>query len=163
MPVLATAQVGPFPDPLSRATMWPQGEGDLGAKLERIFRRGLEQFATVIALGSDIPQLTVAHIDNAVLALEETDAVLGPSPDGGYYLLGVKRCPQGLLSDLPWSCGDTLRATEDRLTSQGFSVGKLRPLSDIDIAADLGLLRSLDCGPAARAWMGTWLASSSQR
>lgn len=161
-PVLAVSQVGPFPGPLSHAPMWAQGEGDLGAKLERIFRRGLEQFAAVIAVGSDIPELTAAHINDAVLALEENDTVLGPSPDGGYYLLGVKRCPEGLLSGLPWSCCNTLRATEDRLRSQGLSVRKLQPLFDIDIAADLNLLRAIDCGPATRAWMETWLASSSQ-
>ena len=162
-PVLAISEPGPFPHPLCHAPMWPQGAGDLGAKLERIFRRGLEQFSHVIALGSDVPQLTPAHINDALMALEENDAVLGPSPDGGYYLFGVKRCPQGLLRDLPWSCCDTLRATEDRLRSRGFSIGKVPPLSDIDVGADLNLFRSVECGPATRAWMEAWSASSFQR
>jgi rSAM/selenodomain-associated transferase 1 len=153
MPLLAVSQAGAFPDPISDATMWPQGKGDLGARLERIFRRGLGQFATVLAVGSDVPHLTPAHIKDAVLMLDRNDAVLGPSPDGGYYLLGLKQCPKGLLSDLPWSCCDTLRTTEDRLRSRGFSIGIVQSLSDIDVAADLNVLRSVECGPATRAWM----------
>ena len=163
VPVLAVSQMRPFPDPFRQAAMWPQGEGDLGAKMERIFRRGLDQFAGVIAVGSDIPQLRAAHIEDAILALKEDDAVLGPSPDGGYYLLGLKRCPKGLLGNLPWSCCETLRATEHRLRSREFSVRKLQPLSDIDVAADLSLLRTANCGPATHAWMDTWLPSSFQR
>ena len=153
MPVLAVSQTGAFPGPLADATMWPQGEGDLGERLERIFRRGLEQFAAVLAVGSDVPHLTPAHIHDALLALKENEAVLGPSPDGGYYLLGLKECSKGLLSDLPWSCCDTLRATEERLRGRGFSIGKVQSLSDIDVAADLNLLRTVECGAATRAWM----------
>jgi uncharacterized protein len=158
MPVLAASEQGVFPQALRFAPVWLQGEGDLGARMEHIFRRGLEQAPAVIAVGSDVPQLTASHVRDALRELQGADAVIGPSPDGGYYLLGLKRCPEGLLADLSWSCSQTRQETEGRLRSYGFRVATLEELSDVDVLADLAELKNgLPCGSATSAWLERYL------
>ena len=152
--VLASAGGGSFPKALSDAVLWQQGDGDLGARLERMLRRGLSQADAAIAVGSDVPQLRAEHIRETVRELEHNEAVLGPSPDGGYYLLGVTRCPSGLLDGIPWSCERTFETTIARLGDHGFSVRTLQPLGDVDVVEDLRILSNgLPCGAATRAWL----------
>lgn len=116
--------------------IWAQGSGDLGEKIERILRRCIEGYGGGIVLGSDSPGLPYHILTNARRALLEADAVLGPSFDGGFYLLGLKQCPEGLLSDLPWSAADTFDATKARLESQGLSVVVLEHFWDVDDPLD---------------------------
>lgn len=69
----------------------PQGQGDLGRRMQRIFDwpgRG-----PIIIVGTDIPAIRPSHIAAAFAALGRSDAVLGPTPDGGYWLVGLKRIP----------------------------------------------------------------------
>jgi rSAM/selenodomain-associated transferase 2 len=80
-------------------------------------------------------------------ALAEADAVLGPCDDGGFYLLGLKRCPPGLLSDLGWSTPTTFADTHARLRERGLTVRVLEPWFDVDTSEDLDRLRnSITCG-----------------
>jgi uncharacterized protein len=118
-----------------------QGEGDLGERLERTLSRALERTPAVLALGSDSPGFPLPLIPQACAALERADAVLGPADDGGFILLGLRRCPPGLLRGLPWSSPDTLRATEARLRARGLSVAKTLRWFDVDAPADLARLR----------------------
>lgn len=124
-------------------TIWLQGQGDLGQRLERIFRRGLERGGFVIALGADSPGLPVQRLQQAVAALARTDAVLGPCSDGGYYLFGLTRCPAGLLAGLPWSSAQTLAETLARLREWNFKPTLLDPWFDVDTPIDLIRLREL--------------------
>lgn len=141
-PVLAST--GPWPDGLLPAPVevWQQGEGDLGARVERILHRGLEVCPAVMALGADSPGLPMAYLEAAHAALENMDAVFGPSDDGGFYLLAVRRLPVGALVDLPWSQPVTLVRTEARLKSLGLSVARVTPFFDVDVPADLEHLES---------------------
>jgi uncharacterized protein len=118
-----------------------QGDGDLGARLERVLGRGLERAPSVMAVGSDTAGFPAALLEESFSALESSDAVLVPAEDGGFALLGLKRCPQGLLRGLPWSVPQTLRATEARLRARGLSVALTRPWFDVDGPADLARLR----------------------
>jgi rSAM/selenodomain-associated transferase 1 len=123
--------------------LWDQGSGDLGARLERVTRRALAAAGPAIALGSDSPGLPTSRLDDARRALRDHDAVLGPCEDGGYYLIGLTRCPDGLLADLPWSARDTLARTRARLVERGFAVAELEPWFDVDVPDDLDHLREL--------------------
>ncbi|MEJ7599921.1 MAG: TIGR04282 family arsenosugar biosynthesis glycosyltransferase [Kofleriaceae bacterium] len=123
--------------------VWLQGDGDLGARLERVLRRALASSGTAVAIGADSPGMPRELLDRARLALRTTDAVLGPSEDGGFYLLGLRRCPEGLLADLPWSRSDTFAATLARLHSRGLSPNVLDPWFDVDRPADLARLNRL--------------------
>jgi uncharacterized protein len=156
--VLAATEQDGFPEVLAGTRVWLQGEGDLGTRMERIFQRGLRDAAAVIAIGADSPQLSPEHIQQALRELEQYDAVIGPSLDGGYYLLGLKRCSDGLLEGLPWSVPETRMATEERLRANLFTIATLEPVPDVDIAEDLlNLISSLeqrrDGAPATRRWV----------
>ena len=135
--VASTTEV-PF-DAAKTAT-WNQGTGDLGARVERILIGGLSQAERVYAVGTDAPGLRRDHLEEARDALKTHDAVLGPATDGGFYLLALTRCPEGLLAELPWSQPQTCDATEARLIAHGMRVRRLAPLSDIDRPEDLQAL-----------------------
>jgi uncharacterized protein len=134
-----------------------QGDGDLGARLESIFRQALASAPAVIAVGADTPLLTSAHLQQALDALATHDGVIGPCPDGGFYLLALRACPHGLFSDLPWSTPETAYATKRRLEARGFSVQELDELFDVDTPDDLVLLtaslaRQPSVAPATHEW-----------
>lgn len=67
--------------------VWPQGDGDLGARLECILSRALANSPSAIAIAGDTPGLPLELLEQAHHALREADAVIGPSEDGGFYLL----------------------------------------------------------------------------
>lgn len=134
-----------------------QGDGDLGARLENIFRQALATAPAAIAVGADTPLLTSAHLEQTLDELATHDAVIGPCPDGGFYLLALRACPPGLFSGLPWSTPETACATKRRLKTRGFSVQVLDPLFDVDTPDDLVLLaaslsRQPSVAPATHAW-----------
>ncbi len=123
--------------------VWPQGPGDLGARMERVLRRALARSPVAIALGTDSPGLPRARLEEARQALRTADAVLGPAEDGGFYLLGLRRCPQGLLHGLPWSSDETLARTEERLRRRGLRTARISPWFDVDRPDDLDRLADL--------------------
>ena len=157
-PVLAAASEGLFPIHPPQEHFWLQQTGELGARIEHILRRGLRDAPAAIALGADSPLLTISHLTHALQQLETSDAVIGPSCDGGFYLLGLRRCPAGLLENLPWSTAQTREQTLDRLHSHKMSVYELETLSDVDTFADLLSLynelqsASPEIAPATRQW-----------
>lgn len=116
---------------------WPQGRGDLGDRMRRAF---LEMPpGPVIIIGSDIPGITPARIARAFHRLGSADAVIGPSPDGGYWLIGLKRgaqaIPAGLFQGVRWSSPET---TADTLASlKPLAIAQADTLGDVDTAADL--------------------------
>jgi rSAM/selenodomain-associated transferase 1 len=130
---------------------WPQGEGDLGVRLERIFQRALEVSPWTIALGADSPGLPLAYLERAIGALEgeDVDAVIGPADDGGYYLLGLRVCPRGALREIAWSTLRTRADTRASLDRHGLRVQEIDAFFDVDEIADLERLRAmLDRGEA---------------
>ena len=137
-PVLVTTErhpsLGRF---LQDAEIWLQGEGALGERLERILRRALEVSDMALAVGGDTPGLPQRLLEQARAALQTADAVLGPADDGGFYLLGLRRCPGGLLEDIEWSSEDTLRQTRARLFGHGLSTAEIEGWFDIDVPEDL--------------------------
>lgn len=159
-PVLATTDYDPIALGVDAgATVWLQGDGDLGDRMERVLRHALVQGPWAIAVGADSPGMPSDLLVAARTALDEADAVIGPTPDGGYYLLGLRDCPRGLLAGLPWSSPDTLTATEARLQQRGLTVRRLPPFFDVDDADDLRRLRAFldrapDAAPATRAMLG---------
>lgn len=156
-PVLATTQLGDFPVSILPADIWLQGDGDLGQRIERILNRGLLQASAVVATGADSPALTVAHLRAALDALQKRDVVVGPSPDGGFYLLGLRRSHAMLFRSVPWSSSQTLQVLKQRIEECGLSYTELEPLFDVDTSLDLitleqHLLVNPSLAPATRAW-----------
>jgi rSAM/selenodomain-associated transferase 1 len=119
-------------------TYIPQAEGDLGQRLDRAFRDAFtEGFTRVIVIGSDLPDLTTARLRNALAQLERNEAVIGPSFDGGYYLLGLRRLMPEIFRDITWSTATVFGETVERLRMAGVEPAVLETLRDVDRAEDL--------------------------
>jgi rSAM/selenodomain-associated transferase 1 len=126
----------------ARAKMIPQPGGDLGDRLSMAFERAFaESFEQVLAVGTDCPQLTRAHFQDAWERLNETDAVVGPAVDGGYYLIGLRSPAPELFSEIPWSSPVTLEATLRAAESAGLTVSRLETLRDVDSIDDWHAVR----------------------
>ena len=112
-----------------------QGPGDLGARMARALAAAPPGPAAI--LGSDIPGVTRAAVADALHLLGAHDAVIGPSPDGGYWLLGLKRLKPygGRFEGVRWSCAHALADTVAALPDH-FRIGYARALRDVDTAAD---------------------------
>ena len=118
----------------------PQPKGDLGQRMEGLmqwaFARGAER---VVLVGSDSPSLPAAYIDEGLVLLREKEVVLGPSTDGGYYLVGRRNGESRIFQDVAWSTGMVLEQTLTRLGTQ--TLGLLPPWYDVDTPADAGFLK----------------------
>jgi rSAM/selenodomain-associated transferase 1 len=121
--------------------VWLQSEGDLGERLEKILRLALKRREIVLAIGGDSSGLPAAYMERARQALKTADAVLGPSADGGFYLMGLKDCPVGVLDGIQWSHSTTLAATVHKLEQFGMKAVLIDPWFDIDGHEDLERLR----------------------
>jgi hypothetical protein len=114
----------------------PQGRGDLGDRMGRILRRMPP--GPVCIVGADIPALGPNHVAQAFAALGRSDAVFGPAPDGGYWLVGMKRSappPATLFRDVRWSTPQAL--ADSRASLPGLRIAHVATLDDVDTAADL--------------------------
>ena len=119
----------------------PQPEGDLGTRMEALLADALRGGAdAAVILGSDCPTLPLSHLDDALALAAERDVVLGPSTDGGYYLVGGRRIPPGLFQGIEWSTPRVLGQTLERLGDH--SLGLTPPWYDVDTPEDLDWLRA---------------------
>lgn len=114
-----------------------QGPGDLGARLAHVFERFCDGRRLVLAVGSDCPGLTRARIGETAAAIGRADVVIGPTVDGGYYLIGMRRPHPTLFADIPWSTGGVLEATKERIAAAGLEAVWLPVERDVDTPADL--------------------------
>ncbi len=129
---------GPFEAVLP--TGWriePQFGSDLGSRMETYFsRRFREGYERVILLGTDSPDLPLAHVRTAMDALITHDVVLGPCEDGGYYLVGARRRVPPIFGSIPWGTSEVWKATVDALRSSELVYATLEPWYDVDDEAD---------------------------
>lgn len=109
-----------------------QSPGNLGERMETAFLEAFRQGARRVLLhGTDIPDLTPRHIDEAFDALKTHDVVLGPSSDGGYWLMGLKK-PADLFGGIEWGTSSVFEKTLTAARKGGLSVHVLGPLTDLD-------------------------------
>lgn len=115
----------------------PQGDGDLGARLERAASQAVAGgFGRILIIGTDCPYLTLADLREAREALASNDLVLGPAEDGGYWLIGLRNLHPELFRGIPWSTESVLATTLARAQEARLKVRLLRTLADVDTAAD---------------------------
>jgi uncharacterized protein len=113
----------------------PQASGDLGARLAAA-ARAVEPGRGWIALGADCPRLGAEHLGEASALVEQGELVVGPSEDGGYYLIGGPTPLPDLFSEIPWSTDRVLEETRTRLKLSGVRWHELPLLRDVDTAED---------------------------
>ncbi|MDE0144726.1 MAG: TIGR04282 family arsenosugar biosynthesis glycosyltransferase [Nitrospira sp.] len=121
-----------------RIRLYDQVGADLGQRMDHAlttaFNRG---YAHALLVGTDVPNLAARHYERANALLQTTDVVLGPTADGGYYLVGAKHPVPALFADIPWSTSEVLAQSRARADRAGLVVGLLDPERDLDTFDDV--------------------------
>lgn len=122
-----------------RPMLMPQADGDLGARMSAVFRELFTAgYVRVILIGSDLPTLPADRLHDAARALGRgADVVLGPSEDGGYYLVGLTRSADAIFSGITWGASEVFDQTIARAEAAGLRVRSLAPWYDVDGPGDL--------------------------
>jgi glycosyltransferase A (GT-A) superfamily protein (DUF2064 family) len=143
------------------------GEG-LGAGLTSVFAH----FAAaggrrIVAFNSDSPHLPPSALQLAFDALHSCDLVVGPTHDGGYYLVGGKESHPSLFEAGAMGTASALQALLDRAAALGLSVRSLDPFYDVDVPADLTRLAeelrlAPERAPRTAGWLAEWAGKAAQ-
>lgn len=124
-------------------TLFPQAGDNLGERMKNAFNTVFSQgISSAILTGSDSPDLPSLIIDEALTSLRDHDAVMGPSNDGGYYLIGFRTdtfLPQAF-DGITWSTSEVFMQTMDVLMKGGLRVHILPAWRDVDTFDDLKTL-----------------------
>jgi uncharacterized protein len=122
--------------------LWPiESVGEIGHRLEQLFSRLLPLGRGALLVSGMTPALPAGHWSAAREAIQTADAVVGPSRDGGLYLLGFRQPIRGLLHGLDWSSGDLALTVVERLRESGRSVALMAPWIHVASPKDLVQLR----------------------
>ena len=144
---LSSDKVVFYNDFIDYQDLWPndiyqkalQIAGDLGQKMEAAFRWAFEMgYQKVCIIGSDCYDLTTEILETAFEKLENHNAVIGPSVDGGYYLLGMTQLNSSVFKNKDWSTSSVFDSTIESFNSQNLNYFQLETLNDIDTKEDLG-------------------------
>lgn len=117
-----------------------QAEGDLGEKMLSALREGIARAGSAAVMGCDVPHGGWEVLDQANNWLARGKNVLGPTEDGGYYLIGLQEARPELFADMPWSSNKVFETTLARAKGLGIEFDLLKTLRDIDTADDLWLV-----------------------
>lgn len=120
-------------------TLETQSSGDLGARMQHYFNSALaaDDFPRTVLIGSDSPDLPLEYLAEAFDKLREFPVVLGPTVDGGYYLIGLSQTVPPIFDNIPWSTPQVWPQTIARLTAAGIPYHVLPQWYDVD--DDIGL------------------------
>ena len=113
-------------------------KGDtLGDRMSNAFETCFDSgYNKALVIGTDCPDLTHRHLEDTFQKLEEHEVVIGPTEDGGYFLLGLTKPRPELFRDMPWSTDQVFSKTRERLTTRNISHHHLESLRDLDFKED---------------------------
>lgn len=119
-------------------SFFPQEGEDLGARMKNAIASVLDlAYDSCILTGSDLPLLTAAHLESGFAALEQADVTFGPTSDGGYYLVGMKRlCPE-VFEKQSYGGSSVWENTLAAAQNAGYSVAAAEACDDVDTPEDL--------------------------
>ena len=113
-----------------------QEGADLGERMSRAFAAVLQENERAVIIGSDAPGISAGLLEEAFQRLSENDFVIGPTFDGGYYLLGMKRHEPAVFRNIDWSTPEVFAQTMAVIQGLGKTCYELRRLADIDYEED---------------------------
>lgn len=123
-----------FPD----AAFFQQSGPGLGERMHRAVTHVLSLgFDACLLFGSDLPMLTAEHLNSAFSALERADVTLGPSPDGGYYLVGLKHPCAAIFENQSYGSNSVYERTRAAIRAEGLAFTPALPCADADTPQDL--------------------------
>ncbi len=140
-------------------TLIPQKGENLGEKMFNAFKFAFERKAdSAVLIGTDSPTFPREFIESAFEFLEKTDAVLGKSEDGGYYLIGLKTLHREIFENVEWSCEKTFEQTAQNIEKCGLKLSNLPEWFDVDLPEDLERLKKdLTENPSFAPFTAKWL------
>lgn len=143
----------PFPCPLP---ILQQSGNDLGARLKNAFEAQFAKHERIVVIGTDSPDLPPDRIQEASLALQNHDAVLGPTQDGGYYLLGLSCMIPEVFENIPWGTNQVFQRTLEQLHLHKLHL--LESHYDVDVIEDLiqleaNLRNNKSIAPHTKKWL----------
>jgi rSAM/selenodomain-associated transferase 1 len=126
----------------------PQSVGNLGQRMQSFFEQQFgrrhafhgdpgEQPTKIVVIGADCPQLNPTIVRSAFDALDDKEVIIGPSTDGGYYLIGMREKCFPIFADVSWSTPRVQGQTIEHLENHQIKYGMLSPLTDVDEVEDL--------------------------
>jgi rSAM/selenodomain-associated transferase 1 len=129
----------PFPELADRYGLGIHGQrgADLGETMLHAATHALRRGDKVVLVGTDCPSLDGAYLEQALMALQEHDAVIGPAEDGGYVLLGLKRTAEALFRDISWGTDRVTELTRNHMAALAWRWAELPILWDLDRPEDL--------------------------
>ena len=128
-----------------------QVQGDLGHRMHDMFCSLFESgYRSAVVVGTDLPTVHSELLRQALKGLADHDVVLGPSVDGGYYLIGLNRPMVELFSDIPWSTDQVLPSTLEKAQRLSLSVQLLTQHRDLDTLTDLQFYIQETQGPGRK-------------
>lgn len=145
----------------------PQRGENLGQKMENAFSDMFDRgFGRVAIVGSDSPDLPEEFVQEAfdLLGTGDRELVVCPAEDNGYCLLAMKRVWKELFRDIPWSTGEVMPVTIERIAASGILAAMLPTWHDIDTVADLQNSRLLErdnSAPLTRGFMEKFIAGTT--
>jgi rSAM/selenodomain-associated transferase 1 len=128
-----------------------QASGDLGRRMAFALEDMVTREGRGLIVGTDAPTLPTSILNRAVTILGRVDVVLGPSADGGFYLVGARGQVPPIFEDIRYSTPHALADTLEAASRAPMEVSLLPPWYDVDTPWDLALLRahlSVDPGAA---------------
>ena len=126
----------------------PQIGAGLGERLTSATEWAVEHgWTKILLVGSDSPTLPISYISEALTLLDSRNIVIGPSTDGGYYLIGfsvetLATAVPPVFEDIAWSTAEVFQQTVTRIRETEVTLGLLPPWYDIDTAEDLAFLHA---------------------
>jgi rSAM/selenodomain-associated transferase 1 len=124
-------------------TLHLQVTGDIGRRMAHAFQETLKGTPFALLLGTDCPSLTQEDLNEAAAALRQgCDAVLGPTEDGGYCLVGLRRYAPRLFDNISWGTNSVLEQTRAHLRLLGWNWHELPERWDVDRPEDVDRLKS---------------------
>lgn len=116
---------------------------DIGDCLTKAFSHLLQEgYKKVLALNADGPTLPPEYLLQAVEGLDDHDVVLGPSEDGGYYLIAMRKLHMEIFTGIPWSTSRVITCTLEKVKALGLGAMILPRWYDVDTGGDLERLRA---------------------
>lgn len=145
-----------FPD----AGFLVQKGSDLGEKMYRAIRTVLKLgYESVVLTGADLPRMGETHLQSGFAALEAADIALGPTSDGGYYLIGMKQPHKSVFHVEGYGGSSVFENTVTAADKAGLTVAAAMPCDDVDTPEDL---RQLFADIAPGSHTGTYLQNLKQ-
>lgn len=127
----------PVSSSLSEYKLVKQRGVDLGERLDRAFRLMLARHPSALVIGTDSPLLPRRVLLQALGKLRTSDAALGPCPDGGFYVIGLRRIESGLFNRIRWGSASAFEDVRGNLQARDFSCAILEKVDDVDRPEDV--------------------------